>query len=716
MASANEPAASTSSWWTPPVFSYVASAAKSLAQGLGRVTGLHEAVKFSPELFGFYLPRPICIGNCQVAPCSYVGVKTHILQRLEEEKDSEDAENASKIDQIRRGIINNSKALLEDDNLQGMTIHLQNFGTSFSPFPEEQLVETWAEFEKQCKKMCTECQTLVDAGDTVGLLAKIPELNTVFTDLPSDDLQRIWEGFIASRQRDLDKCRHLHEAGDLQALAKHADMFSLLSITPPKVATSDGWYEQIERHQRFISGCKHYFDEGDLAKLTEFANANRGVYKDRPDQKFLEQWSEFIQSKMKDVSRPVYSDDPFDVLVLDETAWAGHKGYDDLMQKLQVQLLQQRARIFTDSEDPNDPQAAALKHCAELIETGDYETLIFEARNYNFVFSPLFDNFPFEALHAAYLASNNMTPEDFAPKNLGELRQRFEKMSAGYAEDFNKKTKQFNPNSRVYSQVMACRYLGENQMDRFIDLYQRSHWLQAVFPAEFLDCISRTHVVNQEYDKAFMEYFTLLDKHNRYCARDRLVSTKNVCLMQKNSRLFCEADTALHEAFKRIRQEKDDELMAAHSEVRSLRWSERDEDRLLAAREAQNLFNAGNWREIARHLKQKLPEVHEKLKPLLRRLINETESDISFNWPQVVATRLAMTYKTCVANGTDKEFLEMCQTGSRGQKYEHWTRCFQRGEYSEVVTALQESKAYEDGAMDTIEAALKKYMPLEQEN
>ena len=715
MASPNEPAPTTGSWWTPPVLSYVTATAKSVAQGLGRAVGVYQPEKFSLAQLGMFAPRPICIEDCQVAPCSYAGVKTHILQQLDNEKDAEDAQNASNIDQLRRGVINNSKALLEDDNMQGINIHLLNFGTSFDPFPEDQLLETWTEFSKKSRRMCAECQVLVENDDTVGLLKKIPELKKVFTDLPSDDLHRTWEGFITSRQRDLKKCNQLLEDGDLSALEKHVKMFNMFSITPPKVATPDGWLEQIKLHEQFISGCKHYFDKGDLARVTEYANANPNIYKDRPGQKLLKQWSDFIQNKMTDVARPVYSDEKFELLELDETKWADHKGYKDLTSKLQLELLTVRSRILIEKENPEDPQAAALKHCADLIEAGDYETLIFEVRNYNFVFNRLIDNFPFDELHEAYLASKGMKPEEFTPKNLGELRQRFEKMSARYADDMNKKTKQFNPNSRVYSQVMACRYLGENQMDRFIDLHQRSHWLQAVVPPAFLECIAQTHAVNQQYDKAFLDYFTLLDKSNRYCARDRLVSTKNACLMQKNSALFCEVDTALHKEFKRIRDEKDDEMMAAHNEVRSLHWNEHDDARLKAAKDAQDIFNSGDWQGMADHLEQKLPETYERLEPLLGRLKNKTEQDISFYWPQIAASRLAITYKACVANGTDQEFLEMCRTGELGDKWDHWTRRLERGQYNHVVTALQEAKGYETDTEARIEAALQKYMPLIQE-
>ena len=715
MASANQPAVTTSSWWSPPGFSFLTSTARSVVQGLGRAVGVCEPEKFSFAQFGMFSPSPISVEDCQVVPCSYATLKTHILQRLEDEKDAEDAQNAGNIDQIRRGIINNSKALFEDDNMQGINIHMLNFDSNFDLFPEQQLLDTWTEFTKQSQRLLTECQTLVEAGETIKLLEKIPELKEVFTDLPSDDLHRTWEGFLTSRQRDLEKCRQLHKEGKLQDLAKHVEMFGMLSITPPTAHTADGWLEQIVLHQEFISGCKYYFDAGKLDRLTEFADANPNIYKERPGLKQLDQWSEFIQSKRIDVTRPVYSDDKFEVLSLDESKWAGHQGYEDMLGKLQVELLKARSKVFSKTDNPDDPQAAALKHCAELIEAKDYETLIFEVKNYNFVFNPLLENFPFEELHEEYLASKNMAPEEFAPKNLGELRQRFEQMSARYAKDMNKKTKQFNPNSRVYSQVMACRYLGENQMDRFIDLYQRSYWLQAVFPLEFLDCIAKTHAVNQQYDEAFLEYFTFLDKRNRYCARDRLVSTKNACLMQKNSALFCEVDTALHDEFKRIRQEKEDEEMAAHNEVRSLRWTEQGEAKLRAAKEAQNIFNSGDWQGMARHLKHNLPKVHQRLKPLLGRLINGTEHDLSYNWPHVAASRLAMTYKACVANGTDKEFLEMCRTGEQDSKWDHWTRRFERGEYSDVVTALQEARGYEPGAVELIETALQKYMPLLQD-
>ena len=733
MANVQEPV-THSSWPGLPGLSLI----KTTSLYLGQVIGLYAPVKSIPDVFPTNTPRPIHIENCRVAPCSYPIIKTHALKRLEEEKDREDAINTCNIDVLRRGVINNTKALLEDDNLQGLVIHYQNFNSSFSAFPYDQILEEWDEFTERSESLCKACDELINADDMPGLLAKIPELKEIYTDIPIDNCYRTWKSFIASRQRELDECQRLLKDQNLQGLEERIQKLPMSSITLPKGRSTAAWQEQIQRHQVFLSDCQSFVENNDMIGVMKYAKENPDIYRQRPDTQLKQEWQDFIRTKRQEVQKPVFFDEKFEAVTFDDNLWKGAKEYDALLMAIQHELLNAQSRIFTQCEDPNDPQIIALKNCAQLIEKKkSLDTLFFEVRNYNFLFGPLFENFPFDQLKAAYLDSKGITEEEFAPKNLGELRNRFAAMSTGFARDMDKKTKQFNPNSRVFSQIMATRCLGENEMQRFIDVYQRSLWLQAVFPPEFMDCIIQTHLANQAFDAEIQKFLIPLDKYNRNCSRDRVVSTRRACVMQKNKSLYLKIDTQLRKEARRLGKLKDDEELAAKNEGRPNQWNQEDDQKLSAAQDALELFAADKWEELTSHLKENLPEFYQRkdikckdikckdiegqdiegqdIKSLLGRLVNETRQDVAHYWPQIVATRLAITGKACAANGTEQDFLKMCLTSPEPKPFDHWTNRLQRREYQELTAALQEARSYEKGVEETIETALQKYMPLEQE-
>ena len=126
---------------------------QNVGTGLKRLVGVQEATEVTNVLECFPERKPdlIAISDYSgIAPCSYVNVKSHVLTRLEDSKEEESADNAERLDQIRRAVINQSKTCLEDDDMAGLNLHLMNFDKSFSKFPEDQLRDQWGIF---CRPM-----------------------------------------------------------------------------------------------------------------------------------------------------------------------------------------------------------------------------------------------------------------------------------------------------------------------------------------------------------------------------------------------------------------------------------------------------------------------------------------------------------------------------------------------------------------------------------
>ena len=529
----------------------------------------------------------------------------------------------------------------------------------------------------------------------------------------------------------------LLEQDKLKELAKLVIKNRLFPVHEPKTMTKDDWGQALMSREQYLEKCKIMLKEERIADVLRYAITNAAVYPEYPGKKLEEEWKGFIDSKRKSIAKPITSNHRFEKLevevsklppedpslppndevrldieepsLISDSSKPEADEYNQLMDALEMEMHEWQATLFGENSDPNDPQLEALIYITDLIKNRDFEALQFEVRNYNFCFNPLFDNFPFERLKAAYLRSMHLSEEEFAPQNLGEIARRFKHMSSRYADDTDKKTKQFNPNTRVYSQIMATRAIGQNQMEAFVEIYRRSEWLQAVFPKEFLPYIAVTHEKNRLYDEKTAEFMTPLNRYNKDSATDRVVAIRNACLLQKNAALWNRIDDALCEAYRQVMAQKDAEMFAATEEQRSLRWSQHDEAKITEAKKARDLFAAGEWQQMEEHLKAHLPKVHQKLTEDLQTLLNDGQKDEFLYWPQVVATRAMMTYKDCLTKGTEREFLKLARP--ENVPYDHWTNRLERGEYHELHGALHEAYSYEPDVKKRVEAAFNAHMP-----
>ena len=728
MASPPAQQTSSNSGWRSQLFpvSEVTRAGRLVGSGLNWVFSKQDIPNIL-EQFPERKPDLIAISDFSpIVPCSYVGVKTHVLQRLEEAKEEESAQNAEYLDQVRRAVINQSKTCLEDDDMAGLTLHLRNFAGSFATFPESQLRQRWDEFVQQCPDICQLCKNYLDNKDIPGLIKQTDWLKKVFTHLPSDDLDLNWPRFVKWRKKELATCLKYLKRGQIKELADYVKTNKLFPIKNPEAQTKDQWQDELSKRQIYLDACCTLLQldlpenpdapvsppkratPRQLASVIQYAVDFTDLYPYFPGKDLATQWASFINSRLQSIAKPVTFDKKFVPLALGLPAC---DNYDTLMYELELEMHRWNAELLEETKNPNHPQIKALHHCAELMKAGDFEKLMFEVRNYQFCFNPLFSNFPFDQVQAAYLKSKNMTVEEYTPKNLRELAERFKHMSARFADDTDKKTKQYNPNSRVYSQIMATRYIGENQMDNFVNLYHRSKWLQEVFPQEFLPCIVATHEKNKLFDQALIELMKPLDACNRDSATDRIISTANACLMQKNVRLWNRIDEALSEEYSQLMAKKDRQILEAQEQQRPLRWSDYSETKMNDAKMARMIFTMGKWQELNEHLKARLPDLHSELKTELKVLLENSLVDEFLYWPQVVATRAVMTYKSCMAKGTEEDFLKMCQPDPKKIPFDHWTMRLKRSEFSELRDALHEAYAYEPGVKERVEKAFTRHMP-----